>query len=135
MGGVNTYGSGVGFHGEVSLAPLRWYITIPVLSISGGRIGNIDLGKAGVPSELSGLVSATSVQYISVMTGLELGNQRHGMLTLQAGMTRFTMDAPGTASFATDPVSAGGTGATVEVEGATVKTLFPAFKVGWTIFL
>lgn len=135
MGGVNTYGSGVGFHGEVSLAPLRWYITLPILSISAGRIGGIDLGKAGVPSDLSGLVSATQVQYASVMTGFELGNQRHGMLSIQVGVTRMEMDAPGTASFATDPVTAGGTAASVEIEGATVKTLFAAFKVGWTIFL
>jgi hypothetical protein len=135
MGGVNTYGSGVGFHGELSLAPVRWYITFPVLSVSAGRIGNIDLGQAGVPSDLAGLVSATQVQYFSVMSGLELGNQRHGMLSIQVGVTRLEMDAPGTASFATDPVAAGGTGASVEIEGATVKTLFAAFKVGWTIFL
>jgi hypothetical protein len=135
MGGVNTYGTGMGYHGEISIAPLRWYITFPVLSVSAGRIENIDLGMAGVPSDLAGLVSATRVQYASVMTGFELGNQRHGMLSIQVGVTRLEMDAPGTATFATDPVTTGGTGASIEVEGATVKTLFAAFKVGWTIFL
>jgi hypothetical protein len=128
--------AGYGLQGEITLAPIRWYIS-PTLSLAYGRYLKMDATKAGkVPAELQGLVSNVGYQYASAMLGIELGNQRHGMLVLQVGASRIQIDAPGTARFDAN-ASGGGTSTTttVELTGVKLKGYVPAASLGWIIFL
>lgn len=128
--------AGYGVRGEVTFAPLRWYVS-PTLNLAYGRYLKMDATRAGsVPAEIEGLVSKVGYQYVDATLGLELGNQRHGMLVLQVGVTRLSLDAPGTATF--DATASGGgstTTTTIEATGLTVKGYAPAASLSWIIFL
>jgi hypothetical protein len=134
--GVTWNYAGYGVRGEVTFAPLRWYVS-PTLNLAVGRYLKMDGTKAGsVPTEIQGLVSKVGYQYVDATLGLELGNQRHGMLVLQVGVTRLSLDAPGTATF--DATASGGgstTTTTIEATGLKVKGYAPAASLSWIIFL
>jgi hypothetical protein len=128
--------AGYGVRGEVTFAPLRWYVS-PTLNLAYGRYLKMDATRAGsVPAEIEGLVSKVGYQYVDATLGLELGNQRHGMLVLQVGVTRLSLDAPGTATF--DATASGGgstTTTTIEATGLSAKGYAPAASLSWIIFL
>jgi hypothetical protein len=127
---------GYGLRGEVTLAPIRWYVS-PTLNLAYGRYLQMDATKAGnIPVEVQGLVSKVGYQYASATLGFELGNQRHGMLVLKVGASWIQIDAPGTATF--DATASGGsssTRTTLEATGVTLKGLAPTASLGWIIFL
>lgn len=126
---------GMGLHGEVSLAPFRWYLT-PSLNLSGGKYLRMSASKiSAVPEELEGLADDLDYSYLSAMLGLEFGNQRHGIFFLHAGAARVSFGAKGTATFESDEDDPAATPTTVEVSGVSVRSFVPAVKIGWIIFL
>lgn len=135
-GGITWNYAGYGLRGEVTLAPLRWYIS-PTLNLAYGRYLKMDATKAGsLPAEVQGLAASIGYQYLDATLGIELGNQRHGMLVLQVGASRIWLDAPGTATFDATASGGGSTATTtIEATGLSVKGYAPAASLSWIIFL
>jgi hypothetical protein len=118
---------GFGYHGGVTLTPIRWAIS-PTLGVEAGRFSSFDVTRVVKDPDpsVASLMKDVSVTYAAALLGLEFGSQRGFCFDLKLGYTWITVDSRGTGTFT-------GSGGTIGVGGttndATIKVVNPTLRV------
>jgi len=128
-----------GYHGGVTLTPIRWVIS-PTLGVEAGRYTSINVASAITDADPSvdPLLKNVNVTYAAALLGFEFGSQRGFSFDLKLGLTWLKVDSKGTGTFTGSggTVNGGGTtnDATIKVTNPTLRASAPTVQLGFQYF-
>jgi hypothetical protein len=128
-----------GYHGGVTLTPIRWAIS-PTLGVEAGRFASIDVASAITDPDpgVDPLLRNVDVTYAAALLGFEFGSQRGFCFDLRLGLTWLKVDSKGTGTFTGSggTVGTGGTtnDATIRVTNPTLRATAPTVQLGLQYF-
>ena len=128
-----------GYHGGVTLTPIRWAIS-PTLGFEAGRYASINVASAVKETDASvaPLLRNVNVTYAAALLGFEFGSQRGFTFDLRVGLTWLKVDSKGTGTFTGSggTVSGGTTtnDATIKVTNPTLRASAPTVQLGFQYF-
>lgn len=128
-----------GYHGGVTLAPIRWAIS-PTLGVEAGRYTSINVASAFADPDpkVDPLLRNVNVTYAAALLGFEFGSQRGFAFDLKVGLTWLKVDSKGTGTFTGSggTVGTGGTtnDATITITNPTLRASAPTVQLGIQYF-
>jgi len=128
-----------GYHGGVTLTPIRWAIS-PTLGVEAGRYTSINVASAikDTNTDVAPLLRNVNVTYAAALLGFEFGSQRGFSFDLKVGLTWLKVDSRGTGTFTGSggTVSGGTTtnDATIKVTDPTLRASAPTVQLGVQYF-
>lgn len=130
---------GFGYHGGVTLAPIRWAIS-PTLQFEAGRLPSFDVTKVVKDADagVQDLMRDVSITYAAALLAFELGSQRGFCFDVKVGYTWVRIDSKGQGTFTGSGGTVGTGGstndATITVTDPTLRATGPTVQLGFQYF-